>query len=264
VFVCFIKQDSFDEVLEMKFVYSSALLFVVASFSCGGSSAPPNASVAQIRVMQGSPDMGDVDVLVDGNTLTTNLSWRNVFPLPSTKYTSVAAGNMHFQEFPSGTTSSSVVDTNLALSPNAFFTVLTVGERGAGSLATLLLTDEHTPPTSGELKLRFVHGASSIGTVDIYTTANPSDAVPATATLSAFTYKSVSSYLQFAGPGVEICANPAGIAPASMTHCLLSVQYLPVSALQAGMTLILLDPYLDPNAPPGNFTFPVVFAGLPY
>lgn len=214
--------------------------------------------------MQGSPDVGGVDVLVDGHSLATDLTWRKVFPLPTTSYTSVAAKNTHFQEFPTGTTSSPVVDTNIALSPNAFYTVLTVGERGTGTLGTLLLTDDHTPPASGELKLRFVHGASTIGAVDVYTTANPSDAVPAAATLSAFTYKSVSTYLQFAGPGVEICVNPAGIAPASMTHCLLSVQYLPTSPPQTSMTSIFLDPFLDPNAPPGNFTFPVVFAGLPY
>jgi hypothetical protein len=250
--------------LEMKFVFGSALLFVMASFSCGGSSVPQSTSMAQIRVMQGSPDIGDVDVLVDGHSLTTNLSWRKVFPLPTTSYTTVAAGTTHFQEFPTGTTSSSLLDTHLALSPNGFYTVLTVGEHSVGSLATLLLTDDHTPPTSGQLKLRFVHGASSIGAVDVYTTANPSDAVPPTATLSGFTYKSVSSYLQFAGPAVEICANPTGMVPASMTHCLLSVQYLPASPPQTSMTLIFLDPYLDPNPPPGNFTSAVVFAGLPY
>jgi hypothetical protein len=263
--VCFTSGNTFYEVLVVKFVFSSALLFVIASFSCGGgSSVLQNTSIAQIRVMQGSPDIGGVDVLVDGHSLTTDLKWRNVFPLPTTSYTSVAAGNTHFQEFPTGTTSPSVVDTNVALSPNTFYTVLTVGERSTGSLETLRLTDDHTPPTSGQLKLRFVHGASTIGTVDVYTTANPSDAVPAVARLSAFTYKSASSYLQFAGPGVEICVNPAGTVPASMTHCLLSVQYLPASAPQTSMTSIFLDPYLYPNAPPGNFTFPVVFAGLPY
>jgi len=154
------------------------------------------------------------------------------------------------------------VDTQLSLAAHNYYTILTVGEQGTGSLATLTLTDDHTAPAAG-LKVRLVHGASTIGTVDVYTTANPTDPVPATPTLSAFTYKSASAYVQFAASGEELCVNPAGIVPASMTRCLFSMQYLPTTQPYTSTT-ILLDPYLNPNAPPGSFASLVVFASLPY
>jgi hypothetical protein len=226
----------------MKYVLTSvSLVFLSLTVACGGGSASTNNGPgAQIRVMQGSPDFGSVDVFVNGQVLTTNLSWHNVFPIPTTSYSNVQAGNTHFQEFPTGTTSSALVDTHLPLAASTFYTVLTVGEQSTGSLATLTLTDDHIAPESGQLRLRFVHRASTIGTVDVYTTANPNDLVPTTATLPAFAYKATSSYLQFAGSSVEVCINPAGVVPASMTRCLLSVQYLPTSQPQTSMTILFL------------------------
>src|SRR5437660_7239586 len=220
-----------------------------------------NSAMAQVRVMQGSPDLGNGDVFVSGQALTSNLSWRNVFPLPTTSYSSVQAAGSHLQEFATGT-KSALVDTQLSLAANSFYTILTVGEQGTGSLTTLTLTDDHTAPAAG-LKVRLIHGASTIGTVDVYTTANPTDPVPATPTLSAFTYKSASAYMQFAASGEELCVNPAGIVPASMTRCLFSMQYLPTTQPYTSTT-VLLDPYLNPNAPPGSFTSLVAFASLPY
>lgn len=250
----------------MKCVLTSvSLVFLSLTIACGGGSASVNDDPsAQIRVMQGSPDLGIVDVVVNGRVLTTNLGLQhNVFPIPTTSYSNVQAGSTHFQEFPAGTTSSARVDTHLPLSANTFYTVLTVGEESTGSLATLTLTDDHTAPASGQMKLRLVHGASTIRMLDVYTTANPSDPVPATATLSAFAYKSASSYLQFAASGVEVCVNPAGIVPASMTRCLFSMNYLPGS--QRSMTTIFFDVPSNPNAPPGSFqTAPIAFAELPY
>jgi hypothetical protein len=250
----------------MKYVLTSvSLVFLSLTIACGGGSASMNNGPgAQIRVMQGSPDLGIVDVVVNGQVLTTNLGLQhNVFPIPTTSYSNVQAGTTHFQEFPAGTTSSARVDTHLPLSANTFYTVLTVGEESTGSLATLTLTDDHTAPASGQMKLRLVHGASTVGTVAVYTTANPTDPVPATPTLPAFAYKSTSSYLQFAASGVEVCVNPAGVVPASMTRCLLSVQYLPASQPQTS-TMLFLDPCSNPSAPPGSFTKLVVFASLPY
>lgn len=250
----------------MKYALTSvSLVFLSLTVACGGgSSSTNNGPGAQIRILQGSPDLGIIDVFVNGHVLTTSLGLQhNVFPIPTTSYSNVQAGSTHFQEFPTGTTSSARVDTHLPLSANTFYTVLTVGEQSTGSLAILTLTDDHTAPASGQMKLRLVHGASTVGRVDVYTTANPNDSVPATATLSAFAYKSTSGYLLYAASGVEVCVNPAGIVPASMTRCLLSIHYLPGS--QTIMTTIFLDVPSNPNAPPSSFqTAPIAFAELPY
>jgi Domain of unknown function (DUF4397) len=183
----------------MKYVLTSvSLIFLSFTVGCSGGPANTNdAPGAQIRIMQGSPDLGSVDVFVNGQALTSNLRWRNVFPVPTTSYSSVQAGSTHFQEFPTGTTSSAVVDMNLPLAANTSYTVLTVGEQSTGSLATLVLTDDHSDSPSGYTRTRLVHGASSIGTVDVYFTAEPTDPVPASPTIPAFTYKSASAYMRW-------------------------------------------------------------------
>jgi hypothetical protein len=253
--------------IQMKYVLTSvSLVFLGLTVACGGGSASTNNDPsAQIRVMQGSPDLGSVDIFVNGQILTSNLSWRNVFPIPTTSYSSVQAGSTHFQEFPTGTTSSALVETHLPLSANTFYTVLTVGEQSTGSLATLVLTDDHSDSPSGYTRTRLVHGASSIGTVDVYFTTAPTDPVPASPTIPAFTYKSASTYVAFAGGNAELCVNHAGTIPASMRQCLLSVQFVPSTGplRKNANTIVMLDPDLSAGGT-GNFTFPVAIGAMPY
>lgn len=249
----------------MKLLITAALLSVTAAaVGCGGgSTTPQNSAAAQIRVMQGSPDLGNVDVFANGQVLATDLGY-HVFPTSTTKYMSIGAGNIHFQEFPTGTTSTALVDKRLDLSADTFYTVLTVGEQSVGSLAILTLTDDHTPPPSGQLKLRIVHGASTIGAVDVYLAANMNDVVPATPAVRALAYKAASSYITFPGSTVTLCINPTGVVPASMNGCLLSMRYLPLSQPETGMTMLFLDQDKNIGGGNGNFALPFVVAAIPY
>jgi hypothetical protein len=243
------------------------LLTIVAS--CGGGSTQQTTGSAQVRVLQGSPDLGSVDVSVDGKILTTNLGWRKVFPLPTTSYVAVPAGTLQFQEVASGATSSpALVSSTPQLSANTYFTIVTVGEQSTGTLSTVVLTDDHSPPASGGINMRIVNGASTIGVVDLYLTAASSDPVPASPTAAAFAFKSASSYFSFPGGTAELCLNPAGVVPFSMTHCLFSVGFQPaqsgpiVQQPPTKSTLILLDP--STSGPSTGFTLPVAITSLPY
>lgn len=60
------------------------LVTIVAS--CGDGSMQQTSGSAQVRVLQGSPDLGSVEVSADGKVLTTNLAWRRVYPMPYTSY----------------------------------------------------------------------------------------------------------------------------------------------------------------------------------
>jgi len=218
--------------------------------------------------MQASPDLGNVDIQANGKNLVSNLGWRGVFPMFTTNYVNVPMGSLQFQEFATGTTSPALVNTQFSVSANKYYTVLTAGEQSTGSLATIALADDHVPPASGELRIRLVNAASTLRAVDIYLTS-PTDPLPATPTLPAFAYKSVSGYMSFPGTGVNICANPMtggslGSIPPGTASCSLAIRYQLLSPPPNSATLLLLDPYIPPNPPPGSFTAPVVFAALPY
>jgi len=221
----------------MRVLLSSLVLMVsVVAVSCGGGSSPHgNPATAQIRIMQASPDLGNVDIQANGKNLVTDLGWHGVFPMPTTNYVNVPLGSLHFQEFATGTTSPALVDTQFSVSANNYYTILTAGEQSTGSLATIALGDDHVPPASGELRIRLVNAASTLGAVDIYLTSNPTDPLPATPTLPAFAYKSVSGYMSFPGTGVNICANPMtggslGSIPPATASCSLAI---PISATLA-------------------------------
>ena len=235
----------------------------LGAVSCG-SSPHQNSSNAQIRVMTASPDLGNVDVQVNGQTIATNLGWRSVFPMPTTSYANAQAGSLHVQEFPTGVGSPALVDARFSTSPNNFYTILTAGEQSSGALATIMFSDDHIAPTPGQLRLRFVNAASTVGTIDVYFTAGPNDPVPVVPSLPAFSYKSVSSYILFSGSSTELCANPAGVIPSAMGRCLLSVQLQFLAQPKNSLTFFLLDPYIPPNPPVGSFTTPVVLGTLPY
>jgi hypothetical protein len=239
-----------------------ALLTLMIASGCGSNSQ--NAQTAQVRVMQGSPDIGSVDALIDGQVIASNLGFRGVFPLPTTNYLPVKAGNRDIQEVRTGTTSPTLAAVTLKTSSNNFYTVLTVGEESRATLSTLVLNDDHSSPAVGQLKFRLVHGASGIGAVDVYLTSQPTDPVPTTPAITNFSFKAVTSYESVSGPGLQLCMNPAGVVPASMNSCLLSVQFLPTSPPLKATTLIVLDPPTAGGGGVGNFTSPVVFASLPY
>src|SRR3954469_11603720 len=101
---------------------SVVLLCVV---SCGGGpSSSQNGPTAQVRIMQASGDLGNVDVQINGHAIASNLGWRQTFPAVTKNYTSVQPGTVHYQEFATGTASPALVDTQLQLSANTFYTVI--------------------------------------------------------------------------------------------------------------------------------------------
>jgi len=177
-----------------KLLLPLVLLFLVTTISCG-SSTSQNTHAVQLRVMQGSVDIGSVDVLLDSQVIASNLAFHAVVPTPTTNYLSVRAGKGHFQVFPAGATSPVFADLTQPLSGNKFYTALTVGRQSSGTLSTLILTDDHSAPAAGQVKFRLVQGASSIGALDVYLTNQPTDPVPAAPAISGFSYKSVTSYI---------------------------------------------------------------------
>jgi hypothetical protein len=168
--------------------FSFMLLVALVTVSCGGGPSSQDSPTAQIRIMQASGDLGNVDVHFNGNTVANNLGWRQTFPTKATSYISVQAGTVHYQEFATGTASPALVDTLLALSSNTFYTVITAGEQSSASVATILLTDDHVVPAPGQLRLRFVNAASAAGPIDLYFVSGSNAGLPSTPSVPALAY----------------------------------------------------------------------------
>ena len=258
----------------MKVVACSFLfLLALVTVSCGSGSSSSSQSgpTAQIRIMQASSDSGNVDVQVNGKTIASNLGWRQTFPTKTTTYASMQAGNIHYQEFVAGTNSSALVDTQLNISPNTYYTIVTAGEQSTGSLGTILLTDDHVAPASGQLRLRFVNAASTVGPMDLYF-ASANSGFPSTPSVPALGFKSATTYFSFSGTSVQLCANLTALSSGGIggilgggPTCQISIGLNFRTPPQNSMTFLFLDPATPPpNSGTGSFGAPMVLAGLPF
>jgi len=113
-----------------------------------------------LRFLQGSPDAPQVNLLVDGKSVATNIGYIN-----ATGYVSVKSGSRHVQAVPvSG--ASAVLDTNITITASGNQTLIVSGP--AASIHSVLLTDGGTTATTGDAHVRVVNASSGMGTADVY------------------------------------------------------------------------------------------------
>jgi Domain of unknown function (DUF4397) len=231
------------------FVKRAASFVLIANYAlitlgCGGSSS--NSMMTgpvspQVRVVQGGADTGGVDVLVNGTKAPTPATL-----LATPQYFAVTGSSIHVEEVASGTAAPAILDARYPVSPNSYNTVMIVGKESVGSLGSIALVDDHTAPPSGQIKLRLVNGASTIGPVDVYIN-NVGTAFPSTPTVANLDFKSSSAYLPLSAANFQVCMMPAGTPPGG------GIASLPgVGAPACGLNLIV-----DVSAGSRNFTFAV-------
>ena len=177
----------------------TALVVAVSTFTTGCG----DSGHASLRVVHASPDAPNVDVVVDGKTVLTNVPYEQ-----ASNYLTVDDGSRHIQVRPTGTTTN-VIDTNVTLASKSYETVLAVGTVSDSSLTALPLQDDNTPPASGQIKLRLVHASPSAGPVDIYVGA-PGSGVSGTPTLTNVPFKAAANYLAVPAGSYEVYFTPTG------------------------------------------------------
>jgi hypothetical protein len=183
---------------------------------------------AQLRVVHASPDAPNVDVSVDGKVVLSNVPYGT-----ASAYLPIKSGSRKVDVAPTGTTTN-VIDVTSGFKDKAAYTILAANL--VASIEPVALTDDNTPPTSGNVKVRIVHGAPSAGPVDVYVTAPGDDLAAATPTLSAVTFKAASDYLSVPAGSYEIRVTVAGtktVAIDSGTVALTAGQIRTVVALDA-------------------------------
>jgi len=154
---------------------------VLLAVGCGGGGGQ-----AQLRVLNASPNIGAVDVLVDGATVASGIGYET-----ATSYISVKTGSRHLQIEPTGSTTVAI-DTTLNLAGSSQTTVIALNF--AASISPVVLTDSTTAPTSGDAQIRVVNASPSMGSVDVYIVAPGTDLTTTTPVAQSLAFQSATSY----------------------------------------------------------------------
>jgi uncharacterized protein DUF4397 len=209
----------------------------LAAAACDDDTATP-ASEARVRVVHASPDAPNVDVVVDGATVLSNVPFG-----AASDYLPVDAGNRQLQVRPAGS-STAVIDANQDLEDGSDYTVIASGL--VANISALALRDDNAVPAAGQIRLRVVHGAPSAPAVDVYVTAPGADLNAATPTLSSVPFGAASNYLEVPAGNYQVRVTVAGTRTVAIDTGALSL------AAGAVRTAIALD------APGGGPPFSVL------
>ncbi len=138
-------------------------------------------SMAYIRVIHASPDVGVVDVFVDGNKLLSSFQFGVVTP-----YVPLPAGGHHVQIALIGTgVGAAVIAQSISVQANTPYTVAAVGTKATGFSLTVF-TDNNIV-SNNDAKVRVYHLSPGTGTVNV---TNGSTSVA-----DGLSYQNASSYV---------------------------------------------------------------------
>ncbi len=115
---------------------------------------------ANVQVIHASPDAPGVDLLVDNVVVNTApLEFPN-----NTGYLELNPGTRNIKVNASGTTAT-VIDANLILAANTFYSVFAVDF--LNNISPIVLEDDLTAPATGKAHVRFIHLSPDAPAVDI-------------------------------------------------------------------------------------------------
>jgi hypothetical protein len=167
---------------------------------------PAMAQSAQswIRVMHDSPDAPNVDVYVDGAPVFEDVAYATI-----SNYQAIASGQHRVQVAPAGANiDDSVIDINVDLTRSKPYTVLALGK--LASIKGQLLADTSKAPPAGHARVRIIHAATDIGTVDIYPSGSSSPVL-------TDQYFGSADYINIPAGTYAFDATPAGSSEVVMT-----------------------------------------------
>ncbi len=173
-------------------ILSGAILFAVA---CGDTGS------TQLRVLHGSPDAPNVDVLYDNKALLTNVAYPD-----ASAYLKVKAGARRVEVRAAGATAD-VIDAKPDFSKNHFYTV--IAGNHLASITALVFLDDFSAPASGQVKLRFIHAAPGASNVDIYVGA-PGSGTAGTPAVTNLAYQAATAYLSVPAGSYQAYITPTG------------------------------------------------------
>jgi len=156
---------------------------MVATTLAAGCGSSGNA---ELRVVQASPDTGQVNVELNNKTISSDLGYAG-----STGYISVSSGTPNLQVIPINS-STPIVNESPTLASSSNTTVIVANY--AANVEGLVLSDNNTDPPSGDAQLRVVNAAPGISAADVYFVPSGSSLATIAPIITALGFESASSY----------------------------------------------------------------------
>ena len=199
----------------------------------GCANVPGNASVAQVRIIDASPDAPGVDIYQGGGVLAYNLGLGTV-----TSYipTSPAIYTINVDVTK---TQQQLASTRGTFSANNQYTIL-VGDASVALQATVL-TDQSTPAPSGTIALRFIDQSTRAGAVDLYLIPTGSTILQVRPVLTNVTFATNTGYLNIPSGTYTLTALPTGTVPTAMTTNSITNPSAVVYSGGSAKTVVLID-----------------------
>jgi Domain of unknown function (DUF4397) len=210
------------------------LLLLSIGLGCGSSDGG-GSNTASFRLVQASPDAPLSNVIIDGKTQSSNVSYGN-----ATAYLSVKTGSRHLQLVPVNA-SKAIYDANLSFASNAKETLLLTGP--VAQLQPITLTDAGTTPPSGDGSVRIINLSSKMGPADVYITVGNASLVGATPVTTSLAFGKDTGYQSVLAGQYQVFLTAPGT-----NNAYLSTGPLSITAAQ-NQTIVILD------QPGGGFTF---------
>ncbi len=172
------------------------LLCCLFAVGCGTSRLP------RARVMNASPDSPRLDVLIAGGIVGQRLPFRE-----ASGYDRIPDGFDDVQVFAADSNDLLLEDVPFFAERHDYtYVVLDFLQ----VLNAVLLTDDNSPPLSGNFKLRFVHASPTAGAVDVYITVPNADLTSAMPAFTNVVFGGFAGYASQPQGTVQLRITPAG------------------------------------------------------
>jgi hypothetical protein len=176
----------------------TALALVAPAFAQG-------TGQAQVRVAHLAPDAPNVDVYVNGDPVLTDVPYTTV-----SDYLSLPAGTQQVTVYPTGDTTSPVIDAPVELAAGGAYTVAAVGLVADDSLTAQVYQDDLRSHDPGDAKVRVVHASPDAGPVDVVPRGGQ-------ALVAGLTFPEASPYAEVPAGTYTLDVNAAGTNKTALT-----------------------------------------------
>jgi hypothetical protein len=143
-----------------------------------------------MRYVQGSPTSPNVDVLINGKIIITDMAY-----LGSSGYQTILGGTREMEVRSTGT-KPDLIDSNIGFDVHKNYTVIQSGKVPTVDFAVVVITDDLRTPAVGNVKVRVVHNSPSAPNthLDVYIVAPGTDISTMTPTVAVLAYQQASFY----------------------------------------------------------------------
>ena len=143
-----------------------------------------------------------LDMLISSKSVATGVIYG-----AGSGYASVSSGSPNLQIENTGTTNV-LVNQTISLPSKSDNTILTTGS------GTVVLSDDNTAPSSGNIKIRVINASPTLGTADVYVVPSGTGITPGSPTFAGLAYQAASGYQSLAAGSYEVIFTQQGQASA--------------------------------------------------